>query len=240
MKRNISYSVCIVLFALVAVTSGGAQNMGASANWTMTEEGMASWYGQEFAGRQTSNGEIFRPELFTAAHKTLPFGTVLKVTNLSTGVWTTVRINDRGPFKPGRMIDLSQAAADAIGLTAAGVGRVRIEASELAPVQQSSSTTTSVSSLLPVTTTTAPVLVSPIYVAPPEPKRTIQVIAVSTLSSADNVVQHLGKNQLSAIIEPSPSGKYRVLIPGIEPYALDAAVNRLALLGYSNVLIRQQ
>lgn len=89
--------------------------------------GVASWYGPKFAGRRTANGEIFDPSQLTAAHRTLPFGTLVRVTNLATGANVVVRINDRGPFKDNRIIDLSRASADAIGLTARGVGTVRLE-----------------------------------------------------------------------------------------------------------------
>ena len=89
--------------------------------------GLASWYAGKFQGRLTANGERFDTNMMTAAHKTLPFNTVVQVTNLDNGLTTVVRINDRGPFVDNRIIDLSRAAADAIGLTAAGVGMVRLE-----------------------------------------------------------------------------------------------------------------
>ena len=90
-------------------------------------EGMASWYGAEFHGKRTSSNEIFAQYAYTAAHPTLPFGTKVKVTFLKTGQSVIVRINDRGPNDPNRLIDLSRAAAEAIGLRAHGVGRVRVE-----------------------------------------------------------------------------------------------------------------
>jgi rare lipoprotein A len=88
--------------------------------------GVASWYGQEFAGRTTANGEIFDPLLLTAAHRTLPFGTVLDVQNPRTHQTVRVRINDRGPYIGGRMIDLSYAAAQQIGLIEPGSGEVEL------------------------------------------------------------------------------------------------------------------
>ena len=91
------------------------------------QEGLASWYGGKFQGRQTASGEVFDTNQFTAAHKSLPFGTIVKVTSLESGQSTVVRINDRGPFISGRIIDLSRAAAAAIGLAGQGVARVRIE-----------------------------------------------------------------------------------------------------------------
>jgi rare lipoprotein A len=99
----------------------------------LTEVGMASWYGPGFAGRSTANGEVFDPSLLTAAHQTLPFDTRVRVTNLSNGRVIEVRINDRGPFKANRIIDLSRAAAEQIGLVGSGVGRVRIEVVSGAP-----------------------------------------------------------------------------------------------------------
>ena len=89
--------------------------------------GVASWYGEEFAGRTTANGEIFDPMQFTAAHRTLPFGTVLDVTNPKTNQTVRVRINDRGPYIGGREIDLSYAAAQQIGLIDPGSGDVGIK-----------------------------------------------------------------------------------------------------------------
>jgi rare lipoprotein A len=89
------------------------------------KHGLAGWYGQEFAGRTTANGEIFDPLLMTAAHRSLPFGTKLRVTHRGQSV--VVTINDRGPFIKGRVLDLSTGAARAIGLTSAGVGRVTAE-----------------------------------------------------------------------------------------------------------------
>jgi rare lipoprotein A len=90
------------------------------------QHGIASWYGQEFAGRTTANGEIFDPLLLTAAHRTLPFGTVADVKNTKSGQSVRVRINDRGPFVGNRMIDLSYAAAQQIGLIEPGSGDVEL------------------------------------------------------------------------------------------------------------------
>jgi rare lipoprotein A len=92
-----------------------------------SEEGNASWYGEPFNGRRASNGETYDMHKLTAAHRTLPFETMLRVTNLNNGKFTTVRITDRGPFVENRIIDLSQAAAREIELIGPGVGRVRIE-----------------------------------------------------------------------------------------------------------------
>lgn len=89
--------------------------------------GLASFYATKFHGRRTASGEKFNSKLFTAAHLTLPFGTLLKVTNPSNSKSVVVRVNDRGPYIRGRLIDLSRAAADLIGITRSGVARVELE-----------------------------------------------------------------------------------------------------------------
>jgi len=86
--------------------------------------GGASWYGPGFHGKKTASGQKFNQNAMTAAHKTLPFGTVVKVTNERTGRSVKVTINDRGPFHKGRIIDLSKAAAAKLGTMSAGTGKV--------------------------------------------------------------------------------------------------------------------
>jgi rare lipoprotein A len=93
----------------------------------ISQTGKASFYADKFDGRKTANGEIFSNTKLTAAHKTLPFGTKVKVINLSNGKSVRVRINDRGPFVAGRMIDLSKKAARKINMVNAGVGNVKIK-----------------------------------------------------------------------------------------------------------------
>ncbi|WP_457567943.1 septal ring lytic transglycosylase RlpA family protein [Desulfurobacterium sp.] len=88
--------------------------------------GIASWYGPNFHGRKTASGEIYNMYKMTAAHKTLPLGTYVKVINLENGKTTIVRINDRGPFVPGRIIDLSYAAAEKLGILSKGTAKVKI------------------------------------------------------------------------------------------------------------------
>jgi rare lipoprotein A len=92
------------------------------------QRGRASWYGKKFHGRKTANGETYNMYAMTAAHKTLPFNTHLRVINLENGKETRVRVNDRGPFVRGRIIDLSHTAAKQIGMLASGTARVRIVA----------------------------------------------------------------------------------------------------------------
>ena len=96
-------------------------------NLQYDETGIASWYGDEFAGRLTANGEIFDPEQVTAAHKTLPMPSVVRVTNLDNGRSLVVRLNDRGPYVAGRIIDLSRASARLLGFKEQGTARVRVQ-----------------------------------------------------------------------------------------------------------------
>lgn len=91
------------------------------------EVGLASWYGPGFHGRRTASGEPYDMRALTAAHPAHPFGTRVRVTNLANGRRVVVRINDRGPFVGGRVIDLSRAAASALGIIGPGVARVRVE-----------------------------------------------------------------------------------------------------------------
>lgn len=98
-----------------------------SAAFALPGQMTTSWYGAKFAGRQTANGEIFDPNLMTAAHKTLPFGTELELTNPDTGKTVIVRVNDRGPFIKGRHLDVSRAAAEVLGFKDDGVAKLRVK-----------------------------------------------------------------------------------------------------------------
>ena len=115
-----SWVVCVCLL----VVAGCARNIRSDG---MREEGEASWYGPGLYGRKTASGEVLRPGTLTAAHPSLPFGTCLRVTNLENGRAVEVRVNDRGPYTGGRLVDVSEAAARALGMLGRGVARVRLE-----------------------------------------------------------------------------------------------------------------
>jgi rare lipoprotein A len=127
LKTKILSLIFFLTVQLVLTTNGSndAYSEGDPTGSSFVEIGEASWYGPGFHGRKTANGERFDTYEMTAAHKTLPFGTLLKVTNLGNNLYCVVRINDRGPFIRGRIIDLSRAAKDAIGM--GGTTDVRIE-----------------------------------------------------------------------------------------------------------------
>src|SRR3954463_13629875 len=110
--------------AIAAIILGNVSGATSAANAKPIQSGGASWYGPGFHGRKTANGERFNTHALTAAHRSLPFGSRVRVTNARTGRSMVVRINDRGPFAGGRVIDLSKAAAQAVGIS--GVGRVKL------------------------------------------------------------------------------------------------------------------
>jgi rare lipoprotein A len=114
MKRNLSFSL---LLSLCIISCGKF----------VTQTGKASYYSDNLSGSKTANGEHYKPSELTAAHKKLPFGTKVTVTNLSNGKSVTVRVNDRGPYVSGRIIDLSKAAAKELGMVNAGVAKVKIK-----------------------------------------------------------------------------------------------------------------
>lgn len=110
--------ICLMLVGIVGLSR---------AQKAYTQEGVASYYADKFHGRTTASGERYDKTKHTAAHRTLPFGTVVRVSNEETGQSTVVRINDRGPFVPNRIIDLSRAAAEDIDLIKRGTAKVKVE-----------------------------------------------------------------------------------------------------------------
>ncbi len=177
------------------------------------QEGLASWYGGKFQGRRTASGEVFDTAKLTAAHKSLPFGTLVQVINLENGKTTVVRINDRGPFVTGRIIDLSRAAAAAIGMTGKGVARVRIEVLPPGSVEGAQRT-----------------LSAAIY--------SIQVGAFRTLDNAERLAVELRAGGFQCVLEETPSGVYRVLIKDIREEELEETKLRLREQGWQDLLAR--
>lgn len=114
----------LVFLLTLALSTGCGAHLGRSARPGDTQEGDAVWYGKEQHGGPTASGERFNMHELTAAHRTLKLGTLVQVTNLRSGLSVVVRINDRGPFTRGRIIDLSYAAARQLGMVQAGVAKV--------------------------------------------------------------------------------------------------------------------
>lgn len=124
------FALLVVALLFVAGCSHRAAHVNtppAPARLGSTETGVASWYGFPYHGRRAASGEVYDMQQLTAAHRTLPFQTWIEVTNLSNGKQVDVRINDRGPFAKGRILDLSQAAARDIDMLRAGTARVRLK-----------------------------------------------------------------------------------------------------------------
>ncbi len=134
MKKRIA--LIILLIAAATVVS--------HAEYPKYLYGYASWYGDDFNGRITASGEVFDSSKMTAAHRTLPFGTVVEVENLENGNKVIVTINDRGPFVDNRFIDVSRAAADELGFTSAGTAYVKVTVMKLGDDESDSSQTTNV------------------------------------------------------------------------------------------------
>ncbi|MCF7913981.1 MAG: septal ring lytic transglycosylase RlpA family protein [Spirochaetaceae bacterium] len=173
------------------------------------ETGYASWYGGKFQGRQTASGEVFDTNKLTAAHKTLPFGTVVEVTNLDNGKSIEVRINDRGPFVEGRVIDLSRAAAVKIGMMSTGIAPVKVE------VVRSAS------------------------LSPGPSHYSIQIASFSARENAQLLHSRLYERGFHAEFEQSGSGHTRVVLPQVQEAELDPLLTKLATMGFNSVLVRR-
>lgn len=182
-----------------------------SALGAFEAEGLASWYGGKFQGRLTASGEIFDTNELTAAHRTLPFQSIVRVTNKLNEKSVVVRINDRGPFIDDRIIDLSRAAADIIGLTAVGVAPVKIEV--LHEQLATSLRTVQVAAFSERQNAVA----------------TFEELMDAGLSPA--IVSDIG-NPARPI--------HRVIIQGVDERDLGEVIARLSALGYPDVLVRRK
>lgn len=174
-----------------------------------SEQGVASWYGREFHGRHTSNGEVYDMYAMTAAHKTLPLPTTARVTNLANGRSIVVRINDRGPFKKGRVIDLSYAAARELGFVNDGTALVEVAAIDAA------GSGAAVASR-----------------APAAHAMYVQVGAFGEQRNAENLRQRLQQQGFGKVVvrydDGAPAGLYRVRIgPVASAEEYDALVRRI-------------
>jgi rare lipoprotein A len=187
------------------------------------EQGIASWYGPQFHGKRTSSGEVYDMHEFTAAHKTLPLPSLVKVTNLDTGRSLVVTVNDRGPFVKNRLIDLSFAAATELDIVKTGTGRVQVEAVP---------TSRAVPARAPSQAAAAP--------ARPVAQRIyMQVGAFGDEANAARLKGSLESNGVNKVViryddEVSPA-LYRVRIGPIEGSAeYDALASRMAALSIAN------
>lgn len=205
------------------------------------ETGLASWYGDQFHGRPTATGERFDMNALTAAHKTLPLPGLVEVTNLANGRRIVVRVNDRGPFVDGRIIDLSRGAADALDLRSAGVGEVRVRYLGRAPRLGGGAVLQYAEARTPPPALTPPAPPAPVaYVPPPPvfapapvhaaaPARAGLWVQAGTWADprqARRAAEHLGG---SATVDEASSGQFRVLV-GPWPDAVAAERSRRAVI----------
>jgi rare lipoprotein A len=201
---------------LMCLALAGTAALGAEE---FSESGIASWYGGKFQGRKTANGETFDTSQLTAAHKTLPFGTIVTVVNLQNEKSVEVRINDRGPFVEGRIIDLSRAGADAIGMVGSGVAPVRLE----------------------IISGPKDGVPEDLYGRHERGKTvTIQVASFSVEDNAERTRARLMREGIPAALERSAGGHFRVVIRNVDSTALPGIKTGLARLGYSSVLVREK
>ncbi len=221
--------VFCAVFGVTAVTAQPAvQNTGTPPD----QIGYASWYGTRFHGRLTANGEVYDMNKMTAANRTLPFGTRVLVTNLENGKSCEVVINDRGPFVAGRIIDLSRAAAEAIGLAGQGVAKVKLHILKLgdgARVAASASATAAASSL-PVATTAQATSGSPVIV---------QIGAFRDLGNAVRLKDLLDKNGFNPLYERSGEIT-RVVLVSVPAIEVGSIRQRLEKIGITSILVRHE
>lgn len=190
------------------------------------ESGIASWYGRDFHGKSTANGERYNMYGMTAAHKTLPLGTIVRVTNKKNGKSIVVRVNDRGPFVSGRIIDLTKTGAERIGMLAAGTAPVNIEAigDSLAPSSRTTTASKKTSTGKP-----APVVASRQSHIESDGNITgtfyVQVGAFSSANNADGLISQIKGGGRQARRVQAPNGMWRVQVG---PYSSTNEAGRIA------------
>ena len=186
-------------------------------------EGIASWYGTKFHGRNTANGERYSLYGMTAAHKTLPIPAYVKVTNLDNGRTVVVRVNDRGPFHDDRLIDLSYAAAVKLGYAEQGTARVRIEAIDVKSTGDQSTGIAESGAVAP----------APTAVASPAEKEAyfLQVGAFKSIDLANRLRAELilSTNQTVKVAASEPAGLYRVQVGPLETLSKVQALSELLI-----------
>jgi rare lipoprotein A len=203
------------------------------------EEGLASWYGGKFQGRRTASGEPFDTWQLTAAHKRLPFGALVLVTNLENGKSVIVRINDRGPFVPGRVIDLSQAAAVVIGLAGRGVASVRLEV--LGAGGLPAARVAAAGGGRPTPGGAPPAGGAPAASGSPGQASApagycLQIGAFRQRANAERCLERLRQAGFSGELEAAVDGIFRVVISGVAPEELRDLQERLSAAGWASLL----
>ena len=253
MKKK--FIVVFVLFVSVVIPF----QLMAQGIESFQQEGIASWYGREFEGRPTASGEIFDSSQLTAAHPNLPFGTMIVVTNLHNNKSVTVKVNDRGPFVPARIVDISRAAAERLDMIVTGTAPVRIESAgsqinspavgaQMQPVPQ-----VVITQAAPVFVT-QPVVVQPLtQVSQARLSPSINIAAeksyrlqVGSFRVARNAVdafdrlKSAGLNPAYERFNEASSEYYRVVIAGVRGSDVQLIAERLSAAGFREALIREE
>ncbi|MCH5291624.1 MAG: septal ring lytic transglycosylase RlpA family protein [Treponema sp.] len=201
----------------------------------------ASYYAEKFNGRQTANGEIFNMNDLTAAHKTLPFGTIVRVTNLETGKSVTVRINDRGPNVEGREIDVSKAAAIELGMLGSGLAKVNIEIIKEAPAKATSTNsaepTKAASAITESVIETAAVVEQD---SSEEQRWDIQLGAYSSHANAEEMAQKLLDAGFTNVAYQVSGKMTRVIIRDISTDQIKSTTDSLESAGFGQYLVRKR
>lgn len=216
------------------------------------EKALVSYYAGDFHGKKTSNGEYFNMNDYTCANKSLPFNTILKVTNLSNGLSVQVRVNDRGPFVTGRELDLSKAAAQKIGMIKSGTAYVRIEIVKKGPDTKLSRQTAAKASQIMAKLSGGKVEksggVKTGGASSQSVKKTyqegtfwdVQLGSFSTRENANELAQKLLKDGFTDVVFQKGNGIYRVVIRKVPAQKVSATEKKLKACGYSDYLIKQR
>lgn len=208
--------MCAVCIALICA--------GAYAGTLYKSRAEASYYAEKFHGRQTANGEVFNMYDLTAAHKTLPFNTVLRVTNLANGKTVDVRINDRGPFVKNREIDLSKAAAVKLGMIKTGTAAVSLEIVSRGDGQRATSGSSKA---------------TPMWTPPPHTFWDIQLGAYSNMDNARRLATKLSSRGFNATYQKSGT-IIRVVLARIPATDMQETERRLKKAGFNDYAVKQR
>ena len=200
--------------------------------------GVASWYGRDFHGKLTANGEHYDMHALSAAHKTLPLPTLVRVTNLENGRSVVVRVNDRGPFVKSRLIDLSYAAAKALGYAEKGTTRVRVQALDSGTAYAAAPASQRPSAPPPVEPAPSTRRVAN---EPPVPGMYVQIGAFSESGNANRLRSSLSGDYPSIRVQPFMSHMRRLYRVRIGPYSDVRNIERTVLMleqkGYRDAIV---
>lgn len=194
-----------------------------NASYELT--GKASYYAEKFHGRTTANGEKFDMNALTAAHTSLPFNSIVRVTNLANRKSVVVRINDRGPYVGDRIIDLSKKAAEELGIIASGVAQVGLEIVKLGEIKKRQAAGSSVAEK------------ERNFFINSADTVNIQVASYSKRVNARRLIDRLLEHGITAVIEEK-NGYHRVIVQGLRKNAYAQVSEKLLRLGFAQILVR--